>query len=140
MITTYSQLTQDQKDELEVLTAQYVQACENATAADATKKALNATIKELFSQYGIKKFLTEDGKSFTITVQHKTSFDEDKLLAFCKNTGIPNLVKTKEYVDMEAFESAMYNHQVNPEAVKEYQIKKPDVVTLKYTQKKVLNE
>lgn len=140
MITTYTQLTKEQLDELNILAEQYVQACENAAAADATKKALNGTIKELLSQYGIKNFITEDGKSFTMTVTHKVSFDEDKLLAFCKQTGISSLVKTKEYVDMDALESAMYNHEVNPRDVKEYQIKKPDVVTLKYTQKKVLNE
>lgn len=138
--TIYTQLTKEQKEELDVLTSQYVQACENFTVAEATKKALNATIKELFSQYGIKNFLTEDGNNFTVTIQHKTSFNEDRLLAFCKKTGIPDLVKTKEYVDMDVLESALYNKQVNPEEIKEYQVKKPDVVTLKYTQKKTLNE
>ena len=48
------------------------------------------------------------------------------------------LVKTKKYVDMDALESAIYNGRVQAESLKPYQIVKPDIVTLKLTQSKIL--
>lgn len=133
-------LTKEQLDELNLFASQYITACEESATADANKKAVNAIIKNLLTEYGVSKFVTEDGIKFSMSVQHKVSFDEVKLLSFCKTLNIPGLVKTQEYVDMEVLESAIYNHKIEAESLKPYQVTKPDVVTLKYTQKKKLNE
>ena len=49
-------------------------------------------------------------------------------------------MQTKEYVDMEKLESLLYNGTIQAESLKQFQVVKPDIVTLRCTQKKILTE
>lgn len=133
-------LTDDQKQQLNELSDQFMDACNQYTSADNKKKALNTVIKSLMADFGVNKFVSDSNVSLSMSSRPNIVFDEDKLLALCKELNIDGLVKTKEYVDMNVLESAMYHDSTLKTRLKEVQIVKPDVVTLKCTQKKALNE
>lgn len=133
-------LTPEEKDSLETLCEDYNTACEEATSYDNKKKALNTYIKQTMSDYGITKFVSSKGISLSVSSRPNVSWNEDALTAYCDSLNIPDLVKTKKYVDFDVLESLLYNGVIKPEQIKEFRNEKPDIVTLKCTQKKVLNE
>ena len=133
-------LDKDQKDQLNELASEYLQVCADYTAIETKKKALGSVIKTMLDTFGIKKYVSDDNISLSMSVRQNVSFDEDLLLNECKSFDIDGLVKTKEYVDMEVLESALYNDGSLKENIKKCQIEKPDTVTLRCTQKKTLNE
>jgi len=86
----------------------------------------NARIKELITSD--KKYIKEDGKKqnertfsadgFTVTYYEKVgkeTFNEEALVDLLKDLGYTSVIKTKEYVDMEAFEDLLYKQQIKPE-------------------------
>lgn len=133
-------LTPEEKDSLETLCEDYNTACEEATSYDNKKKALNTYIKQTMSDYGITKFVSSKGISLSVSSRPNISWNEDALTAYCDSLNLPDLVKTKKYVDFDVLESLLYNGVIKPEQIKEFRNEKPDIVTLKCTQKKVLNE
>lgn len=133
-------LTPEEKDSLETLCEDYNTACEEATSYDNKKKALNTYIKQTMSDYGITKFVSSKGISLSVSSRPNVSWNEDDLTAYCDSLNLPDLVKTKKYVDFDVLESLLYNGVIKPEQIKEFRNEKPDIVTLKCTQKKVLNE
>lgn len=133
-------LGEDQKIQLDMMLEQYQQASDEYTAAEAKKKALNAVIKNLFEEYGIKKYSSESGISASVTVKHNVEFDPDKLLDFCRGLNKDGLIKTAEYVDMDVLESCIYADKTLKEQLKPTQIVKPDTITLRCSKKKQLNE
>lgn len=133
-------LTDEQKAQLDMLSEQYRDASDEFTVCETKKNALNAVIKNMLDSFGVMKYESDSGLSLSMTKRPNIKWDEDKLLAFCRTLGIPDLIKTREYVDMEALEAAIYRGQVTAESLKPMQIVKPDIVTLRLTQKKQLNE
>jgi hypothetical protein len=131
-------LTEEQKEELDMYSQMYKDAEDEFKVAEAKKKSINQTIKNLLSEYGVTKY-ANDSMSLNMSSRPNISWKEDELLAFCKNSGIDGLVKTQEIVDTEALESAVYRGQIDPQQLKQFQIVKPDIVTLKMSQKKTLN-
>lgn len=132
-------LTEEQKEELDMYSQLYKDAEDEFKVAEAKKKSINQTIKNLLSEYGVTKY-ANDSISLNMSSRPNISWKEDELLAFCKNSGIDGLIKTQEVVDTEALESAIYRGQIDPQQLKPFQIVKPDIVTLKMSQKKTLNE
>lgn len=106
--------------------------------ADKYKKsseAYNAQIKELMSTMNRTMFETSTGLVAKLTTQNRESFIDDLLLAKIKELNIPGIIKTKEYVDMEALENAIYNGQLNASELSGCrEVKK--VITLKVGKKK----
>lgn len=134
-------LTDEQQEEIEMYLKLYNDAEEELRVADAKKKSLNSVIKDMLSSYGIKKYVSKDGKSsLSLSTKPNISWDDENLLHYCKSLNIDGLVKMKEYVDMDALENAVYHEVIRPENLKPYQIVKPDIKTLRFTQKKILNE
>ena len=133
-------LTEEQKLQLDLLSDQYAEASDEYTSADAKKKAINMIIKQAMSDFGITKYVSGSGVSLSVTTKQNVSFDEDKLLELCKQMNIPNLVKTKEYVDMDVLEGLLYNRVISAEAIASAKVVKPDTVTLRCTKKQALNE
>lgn len=133
-------LTPEEKDSLETLCEDYNTACEEAASYDNKKKALNTYIKQTMSDYGITKFVSSKGIILSVSSRPNVSWNEDALTAYCDSLNLPDLVKTKKYVDFDVLESLLYNGVIKPEQIKEFRNEKPDIVTLKCTQKKVLNE
>lgn len=133
-------LTEDQKKQLDELSSEYKEICDQFTALDTKKKALNSVLKTMLETFGVSKYVSADNISVTMSVKPNVSFDENKLLNYCKSLNIDGLVKTKEYVDMTVLEESIYRNPSMKEPLREIQIVKPDIVTLKCTQKKVINE
>jgi hypothetical protein len=134
-------LTPEQKNILEQLFSQYQQACEEFNVVEAKKKALNGVIKQMLSDLSLKKYYSENLKAtMTISVRPNISWDEDALLCYCKTLQVPGLVKQKDYVDMDCLESCLYRGEVEAKNISKFQNKKPDIVTLKVTQKQKLTE
>lgn len=133
-------LTLEEKQSLESLCEEYNEACEEATSYDNKKKALNSYIKQTMSDFGLTKFVSSTGISLSVSTRPNVCWDEDSLLAYCDTLNYPDLIKTKKYVDFEVLESLIYNGSINPEDLKQFREEKPDVVTLKCTKKKLLNE
>jgi hypothetical protein len=68
-------------------------------------------------EYNLTEVSTSLGTA-KITEQEKVTFIEDKLIEFLKSNNIAdNIVKTKEYVDFDALESAIYNGKISDELV-----------------------
>lgn len=133
-------LTESQKTQLDLLSDQYAEASDAYTSADSKKKAINMIIKQTMDDFGISKYVSNSGVSLSVTKKQNVSFDEDKLLELCKAMNIPNLVKTKEYVDIDVLESLIYNRTIPQDALDSAKVIKPDTVTLRCTKKQQLNE
>ena len=133
-------LSQEEKETLESLCEDYNVACEEATSYDNKKKALNGYIKQTMADYGIDKFVSSTGLSLSISTRPNVSWNEDALTVFCETLNHPDLVKTTKYVDFDVLEALIYNGIVKPEDLKPFRQEKPDIVTLKCTQKKILKE
>ena len=78
----------------------------------------NAKIKELMANQGIKDYEV-DGITAKYIIQNKESMDEDKLLILLKERGYENVIKTKEYVDMDLLEDALYHDTIDKDTVVE---------------------
>ena len=88
----------------------------NKKQLDELKKTTDrqsAEIKSIMSNSGIKNYTVGDYK-VTMNVQQRESLDELQMMEYlkndwditCKRYGI---IKTKEYIDMDALENAIYN-------------------------------
>lgn len=133
-------LTEDQKEQLNELSEQYKEASDSLKSYEAKEKALKSILKETLKDFGVTKYVSNSGISLSVSSRPNVSFDENLLLDYCKKLNIPELVQTKEYVDMEKLESLLYNGTIQAEELKQYQVVKPDIVTLRCTQKKILTE
>lgn len=84
--------------------------------ADKYKKSAeeyNKEIKDIMSDIKIDEFETDSGLIAKLTHKQLESFNEKKLLAKMKELNIPGIIKTREYVDMEALENEIYNENIN---------------------------
>lgn len=84
--------------------------------ADKYKKSAeeyNKEIKDIMSDIKIDEFETDSGLIAKLTHKQSESFNEEKLLAKMKELNIPGIIKTREYVDMEALENEIYNENIN---------------------------
>ena len=78
--------------------------------------AENAKIKELMAEQKIKDFEV-GGIVAKYVIQNKESMDEYKLLTLLKERGYENVIKTKEYVDMDLLEDALYHDAIDKDTV-----------------------
>jgi hypothetical protein len=76
------------------------------------------------------------------TVVTKESMSEDKLMAVLHKYNIDGIIKTREYVDMDALESYMYNNELSPEIASDLAscVTTTEVVQLRVTRKKSKKE
>lgn len=142
MTTETIVLSEEQKVMLDNLAKQYQEACDEYTTAEGKKKAFGDMLKSTLADFGVSKYSSDAlGLSLSVSTRKNVSYNEDVLLGILKGTEFANkTIKTKEYVDMEALESEMYHGNIKPELIKESLIVKPDIVTLRCTKKKTLNE
>ena len=133
-------LTDSEKETLELLASQYDEAVSEYNASEAKKKALNGILKNTMADFGVTKFTSSSGISLSVSTTPNVSYDEDVLLRIIKKLGVPGIIKTKEYVDIEAMESALYHNTIQKDDIKEGIIVKPDTIKLNCRKKKILNE
>ena len=91
------------------------------TEMDFYKKqcdAENAEIKQAMKEQGIKDFEV-DGIVAKYIVKNRESMNEEKLIKVLKDAGYDNLIKTREYVDMDEVESALYHNAIDTDTIVE---------------------
>lgn len=108
----------------------------NKNEADSYKKLCekdNAIIKTLMIEEKLDNFDTGTHLA-KITIQNRQSLNEDKLLELIKEIDRPDLIKTKEYVDTDLLEKAIYNGEIDASDLDSCMTTK-EVVTLKVSVK-----
>lgn len=116
----------------------------NKSELDSYKKicdAENAEIKALMTELELDKASTEDYTA-TLSIQHRETMDEDKLLEVLRDAGYADIViRTKEYVDMDLLEAAIYHDRIDKETLFAMQRCKEvkEVQTLKISKRKKEN-
>lgn len=82
----------------------------------------NKSIKSIMMNLNLDSY-TVDGKTANISKVVKTSLDEEALSAWLKENELEaNILKTREYVDMEALENAIYHGVINPVDLAKFQV------------------
>lgn len=94
----------------------------------------NKNIKELMNELELTEFESNDLVA-KIGTQNRESFNEDKLIDKLKSLNIEGIIKTKEYVDMDALENAIYNELLDASELTSCKEVKT-VTTLKVSKKK----
>ena len=108
----------DLTDDLATLIESYILNKENEKIYKDNASVENTQIKEIMHSRNITEFSTNSGTA-TITEQQKETFIEDALIEFLKKNNIADdIVKTKEYVDFDALESAIYHEKISKDLVK----------------------
>lgn len=104
------QLLASLKTKLEELIPSYKEHKQELKHLTDTTDQENAEIKDYMGQLGVVKF-TSGNWVASISETKKESFIEPKLIETLKALGVEGVIKTKEYVDMDALENAIYNKQ-----------------------------
>ena len=113
---------------------------ENKQELDSYKKicdSANAKIKDLMLEAGETEHSTDDFVAKRIVVE-KESISEEKLMAVLRKHHITDVIKTKEYVDMDALEDYLYKNVVSADFATDLANCKTvtEVVQLRVTRKK----
>lgn len=124
--------------ELSILIPSYYDNKQNLDFYKKQCDAENAKIKELMAEQNIKDFEV-DGITAKYVIQNKERMDEYKLLTLLKERGYTNVIKTKEYVDMDLLEDALYHDTIDKDTIVEMDKCKSvkEVVQLRVSKKKV---
>ena len=86
----------------------------NKSELDSYKKICdeeNAQIKKQMLDLGTDEY-TAGGYTAKRTVSTRESINEDKLMMVLLKHGIKGVIKTKDYVDMDALENYLYNNEM----------------------------
>ena len=132
-------LSDDIKEQLNSLCDEYYDCNQAYKVAETNKKMYTDAIKQLFNDNNISTYTSDNGVKASVSTTNKPSYCEEQLIAYLKELGVPDVVKTKEYVDMEALESAIYHNQVDAKALAPF--KEDHIIqTLRITKPKRLVE
>lgn len=126
--TTTSNTSQTQPTQnISTAVDDYIENKERADQYGAVAKKLNTTIKDYLKLNNLTECSGYTGSVYT-TVRKSESFDEDGLLKYLKDSGKDSgVVKTKEYIDYEALESAIYKGDIEAKDLNPYRIIKETV-------------
>ena len=122
------------RDKLSELVPRYYT---NNTEMKKYKKLVDADnkeIKEVMDRLNLTEYEV-DGLTAKISVSKRVDLLEDVLMEKIKVLGIEGIIKTKEYIDMDALEDALYHGRINPAILAQAQVEK-EVVTLRVNKKK----
>ena len=126
---------------LDELIPQYAQ---NKAEMDSYKKICdseNAQIKALMAELDDPVY-EAGGYKATYSIQERESMNEDILLDIAHHFGLSEIVKTKEYIDFDALEKAIYDGKISDDILLEMNRAKEvkEVVTLRVTKIKKKRE
>lgn len=121
---------------LDDLISKYAENKEKLDAFQKLTEAENKEIKFLMKSSGETEHISDDYKAAYI-VSTRESMNEDMLLEIAHRYGIP-IIKTKEYIDFDALESAIYGNRIPNNVLMEMDKAKTkkEVVTLRITKLK----
>lgn len=94
----------------------------------------NKSIKDIMNELDMTEFESDDLIA-KIGTQNRESFNEDKLIDKLKSLNVAGVIKTREYVDMDALENAIYNELLDASELTSCKEVKT-VTTLKVSKKK----
>lgn len=112
--------------EFKELVKNYYAKNNEAKSISDIAKSLNNQIKEYMQNHEMSE-AQFDNYTVKYSLLKSVSFDADILLACVKNMGATNLIKTKEYVDLEDLEQALYKHEIDGQKISSAQIIKEQV-------------
>ena len=112
--------------ELKELVDSYAQHNEDY---NTLKKIVDKEGKEIKERFALEDISEMQGDGFKVSVSIRTTETllEDKLLVLLKNSDIDQdvlskVVKTKEYIDMDALESAIYKGDITENVVATFDV------------------
>ena len=91
----------------------------NKNELDSYKKICekeNAEIKAKMAELDMNEVLAGDYVA-KLTIQKRETMDEDMLLEVLRNNNYTNVIRTKEYVDMDLLEREIYNGNVDKDTL-----------------------
>ena len=101
--------------ELKALDSLIPQYAANKREKDGYEKlcaAENAQIKAIMQEYVVQHY-EAGGYKATYTIQKRETVDEEMLLEILKRNGeCEGIIKTKEYIDFDALENAIYHNRI----------------------------
>ncbi len=115
----------------EIATEYIAKKAEEKEITDRTKE-LNSKLKSFLEGFDNKEdqHIDTDNSGVYLTYRTKDVWDEDRMIELLKNKNlVGNIVKTKEYIDFDALESALYNETLPKDVLKELAKCKSEVVT-----------
>ena len=112
----------------------YVDKLELDNFKKSTEK-YNKEIKDLMQKLNTTEHVTDNGLVAKMSVQKRESFNEDLLLSKIRSLEVPGIIKSKEYVDMDALENAIYNGELDATELASCRVTK-EVITLKVNERK----
>lgn len=94
----------------------------------------NAEIKAVMKDFVVQTY-EAGGYRASYSVSQRESMNEEMLLEIAHKYDISEIVKTREYIDFDALESAIYNGRISQEVLLEMDKAKEvkEVVTLRVT-------
>lgn len=126
---------------LKDLIPQYAMNKQELDDYTAICKRENEEIKAEMAKIGKDEYET-GGYVAKRGIQHKESINEARLIEILRKHHITDAIKTKEYVDMDALEDYLYNHEATNELATDLASCKSttEVVTLRVTKAKAKKE
>lgn len=112
----------------------------NKTELDSYKKICdkeNAQIKKIMTDFVVPTYVSGDYKA-SCSISRRETMNEEKLLEIAHQFSIPEIIKTKEYIDFDALEKAIYDGKISDEILLEMDKAKEvkEVTTLRITKVK----
>lgn len=117
-----SKLYKDLKEKLKT----YYDLNTQSKSIKKIQDSLNKDIKELMVSGNLDE-IEIDGYKAKVTTISNVSFDPDILLAIVKEIGRDDLIKIKEYVDIDDIERLVYSEDISAESLIPAQILKEQV-------------
>ena len=119
LLDVVQETPQNDSSELKELIDNYIDDKSKESEIKARTSEENKQIKEQFTKLKITSFSGDNGVVKMSEEKHE-SFREDDLIAFLKDKGYSDgIIKTKEYIDFDALESAMYHEEIPIDIQKE---------------------
>ena len=108
------QPTNNENPEIGIIVERYGKNKEQLDSIKKLTDADNKEIKKLMEKAKIKEF-TSDSYVAKYIVSTKNAINEDKLIEVLKTYKVSDVIKKREYVDFDALEDYIYNHEISSE-------------------------
>jgi hypothetical protein len=106
-------LSPEDIEQLETAIKSYYEYNTEYNSIKKDKDVFNTLIKEILKKNNLTKFSTEEGLNASLTITNKPVYNELGLIEYLKQFNIPDLIKTKEYIDMDVLEDCIYHGQID---------------------------
>ena len=113
----------------------YYELNEQKKKYESSVKKLNVEIKDYMSEHGLEVYNFDD-YSVKKSISERVKFNEDLLVQLIREMGREDLIKTKEYVDLDELEREIYRESIDASKLAPSQ-EITEVVTLSVKKKSI---